>query len=78
MLFANVGLVPNSSSNHDQTLHLIAVDYEKDEVQVYIDLARYFLENLGDMVFSLLDSRPRLRKDLPSWVPDWTSASDPL
>jgi hypothetical protein len=75
--FANVGLVPKPPSN-DPLLHLRPVDYEKDKVRVYIDLARYFLERLGDNIFSMVEGDPRLVKNLPSWVPDWTSASDPL
>jgi hypothetical protein len=78
MLFANVGLVPNLHSNDDPLLDLIAVDYEKDEVQVYVDLTCYFLEVLGDPALSLLDGAPRLVKNLPSWVPDWTSVPHPL
>jgi hypothetical protein len=75
ILFANVGLLPKPPSN-DPLLHLRAVDYEKNEAQVLTDLARYFLANLGESILSLLDGAPGFVKNLPSWVPDWTSASD--
>jgi hypothetical protein len=77
MLFANVGLLPKPRIR-DDLLHHREVNYEKDEVQVYIGLALYFIGRLDDTVIWLMEGDHRLVKNLPSWVPDWTSPPDPL
>jgi hypothetical protein len=56
-------------------LHLIMVDYQKNEAKVYSDLARYFLESFDDFrIFALLDpNEKRCESEAPSWAPDWVS-----
>jgi hypothetical protein len=75
MLFANLGLISHAIKDEDKLFNLIVVNYEKNETKVYSDLARYFLESLGDFrTFSLLDSNEkRNRSQAPSWAPDWIS-----
>lgn len=73
ILFANLGLL--GPVPEDEYVGLIAVDYRKNEAEVFLDLARYFVENLCDIeIFSLLDSNEKRRNTLlPSWAPDWAS-----
>ena len=75
MLFANLGLVRQAIEHENKLLHLIMVDYQKNEAKVYSDLARYFLENLDAFrIFALLDpNEKRCESEAPSWVPDWVS-----
>ncbi|KFA69869.1 hypothetical protein S40285_08985 [Stachybotrys chlorohalonatus IBT 40285] len=54
----------------DQLRTRINVDYEDKIHQVYTDIASSLLEhNLDTLLFS---QAPKIVKDLPSWVPDWT------
>ncbi|KAE9370877.1 HET-domain-containing protein [Stipitochalara longipes BDJ] len=75
MLFANLGLIGHAVEDEDKLSNLILVNYQKNEGQVYGDLARYFLENLGfSSIFSLLDlNEKRKESQAPSWTPDWTT-----
>jgi hypothetical protein len=75
MLFANLGLVGDALEHENKLLHLIAVDYQKNEAKVYSDLACYFFENLDDFrIFGLLDPiEKRCDSEAPSWAPDWVS-----
>jgi hypothetical protein len=73
MLFANLGLVGPANEREKKLLHLIMVDYQKNEAKVYSDLARYFLESFDDFrIFALLDpNEKRCESEAPSWAPDW-------
>jgi hypothetical protein len=75
MLFANLGLVGQAIEHENKLLHLIMVDYQKNEAKVYSDLARYFLESFDDFrIFALLDpDEKRCESEAPSWAPDWVS-----
>ncbi|PMD54007.1 HET-domain-containing protein [Hyaloscypha bicolor E] len=75
MLFANLGLVGHATEYENEFLHLIMVDYQKNEAKVYSDLARYFLESFDDFrIFALLDpNEKRCESEAPSWAPDWVS-----
>jgi hypothetical protein len=81
MLFANLGVIGQRQGplQHTVDLELVTVDYQKTEVEVYFDLARFFLNStVGFGLFSLLDSSEQCKeKQLPSWVPDWVSSPNP-
>jgi hypothetical protein len=75
MLFANLGLVGHAIEHESKLSHLIMVDYQKNEAEVYSDLARYFIESFDDFrIFALLDpNEKRCGSEAPSWAPDWVS-----
>ncbi|KAH8780786.1 heterokaryon incompatibility protein-domain-containing protein, partial [Hyaloscypha finlandica] len=74
MLFANIGLVGHATEHENKLLHLIMVDYQKNEAKVYSDLARYLLKSLDFRIFALLDpNEKRCESEAPSWAPDWVS-----
>jgi hypothetical protein len=77
MLFANLRL--SGLVLEDEHVGLIAVDYQKNETEVYHDLARYFFERLKDCrIFALLDSNEKRRESQsPSWAPDWACPPPP-
>jgi hypothetical protein len=71
MIFAHVGFA--SDVQHKD----LQVDYSKDYKLVYKDFARYLAKYYG--FATLLEyagegKSPTHRKNLPSWVPDWTSS----
>jgi len=70
MIFSHVGFA--SDGKHE----LFAVNYSKTTFEVFESAARYIAQNYG--VANLLhcrgvDACSESLKDLPSWVPDWTS-----
>jgi hypothetical protein len=72
MLFANVGLVHRTMEPdlfHDDFENLVKVDYQKNETEVYSDLARYLYENIRDFrIFALLESNVKRRENrTTSW-----------
>jgi hypothetical protein len=82
MLFANLGLISPGADDvqlSDAHLKLLALDYRKNEIEVYTDLARFFLESLGDFrIFALLGSNEKRRESqAPSWAPDWVAGRPP-
>jgi hypothetical protein len=70
ILFANLGVIGQRRGPQQPTvdLDLVAVDYQKTEIELYLDLTRFFLvSTVGFGVFSLLDSSEKRReKQLPS------------
>jgi hypothetical protein len=77
MIFALIGLT-------DDPIHpLVAPNYNKSIREVFRDTARFILCRKGskDPLFFMSyagSGHPRLEKDLPSWVPDWTKPVQPL
>lgn len=69
MIFAHSGFASDGSRN-------FKVDYSKTCERVYVDFALYVIDKVGIGTVLGLVGDPmshRRRKDLPSWVPDWTS-----
>lgn len=71
MVFALTGITDDPISS------LVAPNYKKTVREVFRDVARYILCGKGgeNPLFFMSYAgcgHPRLEKDLPSWVPDWT------
>ena len=73
MIYAHLGIATDNLTGNNH----LKVDYQKPFLEVFTDIARYFLWKYND--FSILtcvedDSVEIRRKRLPTWVPDWTSS----
>jgi hypothetical protein len=77
ILFAHLRLVrpPHPAESENGDFNSIMVDYQKNETEVYRDLAHYLIKNFEDFrTFGLLDSNEkRSESQAPSWAPDWVS-----
>jgi hypothetical protein len=72
MIYAHLGIASDSISGNLG----FKVDYSKGCAELFLDIARYFLEKHTDyrILSHVEDVDPlRRRPGLPSWVPDWTS-----
>ena len=72
MIYAHLGIASDSISGDLG----FKVDYNKGCPELFLDIARYFLEKHKDyrILSHVEDVDPlRRRPGLPSWVPDWTS-----
>jgi len=74
MIFAHVGFA--SDGQHED----LTVDYSKTTIQIFEGSARYIAKMYG--LSALLEcvgvaNSPERLRDLPSWVPDWTSKIPP-
>lgn len=57
----------------------LQVDYTKSQQQVFIDAAKYIVSERQDLLLwnaIPAPSKPSRLSDLPSWVPDWSDATD--
>lgn len=70
MIFAHVGF---ASDGHNY----FVVDYSRTLEQVYTDFALLFVRRggWGAWLDKVGDPNSRLCRDLPSWLPDWSSSS---
>ncbi|KAF8848525.1 HET-domain-containing protein [Acephala macrosclerotiorum] len=76
MIYAHLGMVPDSMLPS----LLPQADYRLSASQLYTQFALYCLRETGNLSFLSQigwgDSGGRVKEDLPSWVPDWTSFRD--
>jgi hypothetical protein len=69
MIFAHLGLIKSSVED------IIPVDYGKSTLQLYEDLARYYVnrgKSAAILTWAEGEELYERREGLPTWVPDWT------
>jgi hypothetical protein len=77
MIFAHLGIM-GVHSQDDGLRKFIKVDYRRSIAELYADVARYFMDSRN--AFAVLShvedvAIEQRRAGLPTWVPDWASAS---
>jgi hypothetical protein len=77
MIFAHLGIL-GVHSQDDGLREFVKVDYRRSIAELYGDVARYFMDSRN--AFGILShvedvAIEQRRAGLPTWVPDWTSAS---